>query len=50
MTQVRALTGRYSALDDEAFYRIFLEIDQIYQAALADDSPVVPADDSPVIS
>lgn len=50
MTQVRALTGRYSALDDEAFYRIFLEIDQIYQAALADDSPVVPADGPPVIS
>lgn len=41
MTQVRALTGRYSALEDEAFYRIFLDIDNIYQAALEDDSPLV---------
>lgn len=40
MTQVRALTGRYSSLDDEAFYRIFLDIDNIYQAALADREPI----------
>ena len=41
MTQVRALTGRYSPLDDEAFYRIFLDIDQIFQTALADDTPIL---------
>lgn len=41
MTQVRALTGRYSSLDDEAFYRIFLDIDEIYQKAIADESPIL---------
>ena len=52
MTQVRALTGRYSALDDEAFYKIFLDIDQIYQTALNDSEPmpVSGRDDADAIS
>lgn len=36
MVQVRAFTGRYSALGEEAFYRIFLEIDDICRKALYD--------------
>ena len=33
MTSVRALVGRYSRLGDEAFYHIYLAIDNVYQAA-----------------
>ena len=33
MTSVRALVGRYSKLGDEAFYHIYLDIDNVYQAA-----------------
>lgn len=34
MTQVRAVTGRYSSLDDNAFYPIYSEIDNVIQAAV----------------
>ena len=34
MTAVRALVGRYSKLGDEAFYHIYLTIDNVYQAAI----------------
>lgn len=34
MTQVRAITGRYSSLDDNAFYPIYSEIDNVIQAAV----------------
>ncbi len=36
MVQVRALVGRYSVLDDAAFYPIFSEIDNVIQVALND--------------
>lgn len=35
MPQINALVGRYSKLDDEAFYRFYLPIDDTIQAALA---------------
>ena len=35
MTQVRALTGRYSKLGDNAFYHLYLQIDDIFKAATA---------------
>ena len=31
MTQIRAMIGRYSKLEDEAFYPIFAEIDNVIQ-------------------
>jgi len=34
MTQVRAITGRYSSLDDNAFYPIYSEIDNVIQTAI----------------
>lgn len=34
MTQVRALVGRYSKLGDNAFYHIYLDIDETVKAAL----------------
>lgn len=34
MPQLKALVGRYSKLDDEAFYRFYLEIDDTIKAAL----------------
>lgn len=34
MPQIRALVGRYSKLDDEAFYRFYLYIDETVQVAL----------------
>ena len=34
MTQVRALVGRYSKLGDNAYYHIFLDIDETYKAAM----------------
>ena len=34
MTQVKALVGRYSRLGDEAFYHIYLEIDEVFKKAL----------------
>lgn len=36
MPQLRALVGRYSKLDDEAFYRFYLEIDETVKAAVED--------------
>lgn len=40
MPQIKALVGRYSKLDDEAFYRFYLEIDETVKAALKTD-PVI---------
>lgn len=34
MPQIKALVGRYSKLEDEAFYRFYLEIDDVVEAAL----------------
>ncbi|MCQ2177825.1 MAG: S41 family peptidase [Bacteroidales bacterium] len=34
MAQVRALVGRYSKLGDNAFYHLYLAIDEVYAAAL----------------
>ena len=34
MPQVKALVGRYSKLQDEAFYRFYLPIDNEFQTAL----------------
>ncbi len=34
MPQINALVGRYSRLDDEAFYRFYLDIDNTIQTAL----------------
>lgn len=34
MTQVRALVGRYSKLGDDAFYHIYLAIDNVFKAAM----------------
>ena len=35
MTQVKALVGRYSKLSDKAFYHIYLSIDDVFNAAMA---------------
>jgi carboxyl-terminal processing protease len=40
MPQLKALIGRYSKLDDEAFYRFYLPIDETIQAALRNSSVV----------
>ena len=34
MPQIKALVGRYSKLDDEAFYRYYMPIDDTIKAAL----------------
>ena len=34
MPQIKALVGRYSKLDDEAFYRFYLDIDETVETAL----------------
>ena len=34
MTQVRALVGRYSKLGDNAFYHLYLSIDEVYAKAM----------------
>lgn len=34
MTQVRALVGRYSRLGDDAFYHLYLDIDNVFAAAM----------------
>ena len=34
MTQIRALVCRYSALSDNAFYHIYLSIDETFAAAV----------------
>lgn len=36
MPQLKALVGRYSKLEDEAFYRFYLEIDETVKAAMND--------------
>lgn len=40
MPQLKALVGRYSKLDDEAFYRFYLPIDETVQQALQHSSSV----------
>lgn len=40
MPQVKALVGRYSKLDEEAFHRFYLPIDDTIQAAMKNDSSV----------
>ena len=40
MPQLKALVGRYSKLDDEAFYRFYLPIDETIQEALRNSSVV----------
>ena len=40
MPQLRALVGRFSKLEDEAFYRFYLPIDDTIQAALKNSSVV----------
>lgn len=40
MPQLKALVGRYSKLDDEAFYRFYLPVDETVQQALANSSKV----------
>ena len=37
LTQLRALVGRYSKLGDNAFYRIYLDIDDVVKAALKEE-------------
>ena len=37
MPQIRALVGRYSKLDDEAFYRFYLPVDDVIQKAITSD-------------
>ena len=41
MPQINALVGRYSKLDDEAFYRFYLPIDDILLSAIDNSSIVV---------
>lgn len=36
MPQIKALVGRYSKLQDEAFYRFYLPIDNEFQTALTE--------------
>ena len=40
MPQVKALVGRYSKLDDEAFYRFYLPVDDALQQALKHSSTI----------
>ena len=40
LPQLYALVGRYSRLDDEAFYRFYIEIDETIKAALNAPSSV----------
>ena len=36
MPQIKALVGRYSKLQDEAFYRFYHPIDNVFQAAVTE--------------
>ena len=40
MPQLKALVGRYSQLNDEAFYRFYLPVDETIQMALKSSSEV----------
>ena len=40
MPQVNALVGRYSKLDQEAFYRFYMPVDETIQVALKNSSEV----------
>ena len=40
MPQIKALVGRFSKLEDEAFYRFYLPIDDTIKAALKNSSKV----------
>jgi hypothetical protein len=35
LTQLRAMVGRYSAMDDEAFYPLIAPLDPVIQRAIA---------------
>ena len=41
MTQVRAQVGRYSQLGENAFYRLFLSIDDTFKAALENEGRLI---------
>ena len=38
MPQIKALVGRYSKLGEEAFYHLYLEIDECIKVATADST------------
>ena len=40
MPQINALVGRYSKLDEEAFYRFYMPVDETIKAALENPSLV----------
>ena len=40
MPQLKALVGRYSKLDEEAFYRFYIPVDDALQQALVHSSTV----------
>lgn len=40
MPQLKALVGRYSKLDDEAFYRFYIDIDETIKVALENPGTV----------
>lgn len=40
LPQLKALVGRYSKLDEEAFYRFYLPVDDVIQAALSKSSKI----------
>ena len=40
LPQLKALVGRFSRLDDEAFYRFYIPIDDTIQAALKNSSVI----------
>ena len=40
MPQLNGLVGRYSRLDDEAFYRFYLEIDETVKTAVENSDSI----------
>jgi hypothetical protein len=40
MPQINALVGRYSKLDEEAFYRFYLPVDETIKTALKNASVI----------
>ena len=40
MPQLKALTGRFSKLEEEAFYRFYLPVDDVIQYALMNPSTI----------
>ena len=41
LTQVRALVGRYSRLGDDAFYHIYLGIDNVFEQAMKEGNNII---------